>query len=328
MLLSNLNELKNDMVSKNWTICSFLFRYKSVVYIVLVKRFVGKEKRVNQYALVKLHFMKRDDLNDALEIEANSSKLLIDAKTLRQYFGIEYQDNLGDILKQFTETFGKAIPMNIPNNISDEEKGAMVEVFDLGLVKYAIPAYYTIAAAEASSNLERFDGVKYGYRTKEYEGLHNMYKKTRSEGFGAEVKRRIMLGSFVLSSGYYDAYYLKALRTKALIKREFDRVFEKYDLILGPAAPTTAPELGKSLDDPMKMYLGDIYTISVNLAGLPGMSVPVGKDSKGLPVGMQLIGNVFDEKTLIRAAYTYECATKKVHEVPAQIGRTAEKEVQ
>ena len=209
-----------------------------------------------------------------------------------------------------------------------EEKGAMVEVFDLGLVKYAIPAYYTIAAAEASSNLERFDGVKYGYRTKEYEGLHNMYKKTRSEGFGAEVKRRIMLGSFVLSSGYYDAYYLKALRTKALIKREFDRVFEKYDLILGPAAPTTAPELGKSLDDPMKMYLGDIYTISVNLAGLPGMSIPVGKDSKGLPVGMQLIGNVFDEKTLIRAAYTYECATKKVHEVPAQIGRTTEKEVQ
>ena len=209
-----------------------------------------------------------------------------------------------------------------------EEKGAMVEVFDLGLVKYAIPAYYTIAAAEASSNLERFDGVKYGYRTKEYEGLHNMYKKTRSEGFGAEVKRRIMLGSFVLSSGYYDAYYLKALRTKALIKREFDRVFEKYDLILGPAAPTTAPELGKSLDDPMKMYLGDIYTISVNLAGLPGMSIPVGKDSKGLPVGMQLIGNVFDEKTLIRTAYTYECATKKVHEVPAQIGRTTEKEVQ
>lgn len=127
MLLSNLNELKNDMVSKNWTICSFLFRYKSVVYIVLVKRFVGKEKRVNQYALVKLHFMKRDDLNDGLEIEANSSKLLIDAKTLRQYFGIEYQDNLGDILKQFTETFGKAIPMSIPKNISDEEKGAMVK---------------------------------------------------------------------------------------------------------------------------------------------------------------------------------------------------------
>lgn len=208
-----------------------------------------------------------------------------------------------------------------------EEKGAIVEAFDLRLVKYAIPAYYTIADAEASSNLERFDGVKYGYRTKDYDGLHNMYKKTRSEGFGPEVKRRIMLGSFVLSSGYYDAYYLKALRTKALIKKEFDRAFRNYDIILGPAAPTTAPELGKSLSDPMKMYLGDIYTISVNLAGLPGMSVPVGKDSKGLPIGMQLIGNVFEEKTLIRAAYTYECATKKMHETPANVGLMSEKEV-
>lgn len=208
-----------------------------------------------------------------------------------------------------------------------EEKGAIVEAFDLRLVKYAIPAYYTIADAEASSNLERFDGVKYGYRTKDYDGLHNMYKKTRSEGFGPEVKRRIMLGSFVLSSGYYDAYYLKALRTKALIKKEFDRAFRNYDIILGPAAPTTAPELGKSLSDPMKMYLGDIYTISVNLAGLPGMSVPVGKDSKGLPIGMQLIGNVFEEKTLIRAAYTYECATKKMYETPASVGLMSEKEV-
>ena len=208
-----------------------------------------------------------------------------------------------------------------------EEKGAIVEAFDLRLVKYAIPAYYTIADAEASSNLERFDGVKYGYRTEDYDGLHNMYKKTRSEGFGPEVKRRIMLGSFVLSSGYYDAYYLKALRTKALIKKEFDRAFRNYDIILGPAAPTTAPELGKSLSDPMKMYLGDIYTISVNLAGLPGMSVPVGKDSKGLPIGMQLIGNVFEEKTLIRAAYTYECATKKIYETPASVGLMSEKEV-
>ncbi len=204
-----------------------------------------------------------------------------------------------------------------------EEQGAVVEMFDLGLVKYAIPAYYTIADAEASSNLERFDGVKYGYRSEDYEGLHNMYKKTRSEGFGAEVKRRIMLGSFVLSSGYYDAYYLKALRTKALIKQEFDKAFETYDIILGPAAPTTAPELGKSLSDPMKMYLGDIYTISVNLAGIPGMSVPVGKDSKGLPIGMQLIGNAFAEKTLIRAAYTYECATGKQYEKMADLSGTA-----
>lgn len=187
-----------------------------------------------------------------------------------------------------------------------EEKGALVEEFDLGLVEYAIPAYYVIASAEASSNLARFDGVKYGYRTPDYDGLHNMYKKTRSEGFGAEVKRRIMLGSFVLSSGYYDAYYLKALRTKALIKKEFDKAFEKYDVILGPAAPTTAPEIGKSLQDPIKMYLGDIYTISVNLAGLPGISVPCGTDRKGLPIGLQLIGDCFKEKNIIRAAYAFE----------------------
>lgn len=191
-----------------------------------------------------------------------------------------------------------------------EEKGAIVEEFDLGLVKYAIPAYYVIACAEASSNLARFDGVKYGYRTKEYEGLHNMYKKSRSEGFGPEVKRRIMLGSFVLSSGYYDAYYLKALRVKALIKKAFDEAFAKYDMILGPAAPTTAPttapKLGESLQDPISMYLGDIYTISVNLAGLPGISLPCGTDRQGLPIGLQLIGDCFQEKKIIQAAYSFE----------------------
>lgn len=185
-------------------------------------------------------------------------------------------------------------------------KGAVVEEFDLSLVAYAIPAYYTIAAAEASSNLERFDGIKYGYRAASFEGLHDMYKKTRSEGFGAEVKRRIMLGSFVLSSGYYDAYYLKALKVKAMIKNAFDDAFAKYDLILGPVAPTTAPRLGESLSDPLKMYLGDIYTISVNLAGLPAISLPCGKDSKGLPIGLQLIADSFQEKKLIQAAYTYE----------------------
>lgn len=187
-----------------------------------------------------------------------------------------------------------------------EKKGAVVEQFDLSLTEYAIPAYYTIAAAEASSNLERFDGIKYGYRTEDYAGLHNMYKKTRSEGFGQEVKRRIMLGSFVLSSGYYDAYYLKALRVKALIKKAFDDAFSKYDVILGPVAPTTAPKLGSSLADPIKMYLGDIYTIAVNLAGLPAISLPCGADKNGLPIGLQLIGDCFQEKRLIQTAYTYE----------------------
>ncbi len=187
-----------------------------------------------------------------------------------------------------------------------KERGAVVEEFDLSLVEYAIPAYYVIASAEASSNLSRFDGVKYGLRAKEYEGLHQMYKRSRSEGFGPEVKRRIMLGAFVLSSGYYDAYYLKALRTKALIKQAFDKAFAEYDVILGPAAPTTAPRLGESLKDPLKMYLGDIYTISVNLAGLPAMTVPCGTDKKGLPIGLQLIGDCFQEKKIIRAAYTFE----------------------
>ena len=209
--------------------------------------------------------------------------------------------------------FGEGLDPQVKKAVLDavevlKSKGAVVEEFELGLVDYAIPTYYTIAAAEASSNLERFDGVKYGYRAEDYEGLHGMYKKTRSEGFGPEVKRRIMLGSFVLSSGYYDAYYLKALKVKALIKKAFDEAFAKYDVIIGPVAPTTAPKLGSSLSDPIKMYLGDIYTISLNLAGLPGISVPCGLDENGLPIGMQIIGDCFKEHNIIRAAYTYEQA--------------------
>ena len=231
---------------------------------------------------------KDTDFTSALIEDVKGMKIGIP----RDYFG----DGLDSEVKEAVLAAAKAL----------EAKGAIVEEFDLSLVEYAIPTYYTIAAAEASSNLARFDGVKYGYRTPEYEGLHNMYKKTRSEGFGPEVKRRIMLGSFVLSSGYYDAYYLKALRVKAMIRKAFDDAFSKYDLILGPVAPTTAPKLGESLSDPLKMYLGDIYTISVNLAGLPGISVPCGVDSQGLPIGMQLLADSFEEKKLIQAAYTYE----------------------
>lgn len=194
-----------------------------------------------------------------------------------------------------------------------EKKGAVVETFDLGLAAYAIPAYYVVACAEASSNLARFDGVKYGYRTDVYDGLHQMYKKSRSEGFGAEVKRRMMLGSFVLSSGYYDAYYLKALRVKALIRKSFDDAFAKYDIILGPTAPTTAPKLGTSLPDPIQMYLGDIYTVAVNLAGLPAISLPCGVDGGGLPIGLQLIGDCFKEKHVIRAAYAFEQTRRLAH---------------
>ena len=245
---------------------------------------------------------KKDSTSVAREDLDFTSALVDDVKGMR--IGIP-RDYLGEGL----DSEVKAAVLDAAKKL--EAKGAIVEEFDLSLVEYAIPAYYVIASAEASSNLSRFDGVKYGYRAKEYDGLHSMYKKSRSEGFGAEVKRRIMLGSFVLSSGYYDAYYLKALRTKALIKQAFDRAFEKYDVILGPAAPTTAPKLGESLSDPLKMYLGDIYTISVNLAGLPGMSVPAGEDSKGLPIGVQFIGDCFKEKNIIRAGYAFECSRKE-----------------
>lgn len=187
-----------------------------------------------------------------------------------------------------------------------QQEGAYIEEFDLGLVEYAIPTYYIIASAEASSNLERFDGVKYGYRNMEAEGLHQMYKHTRSDGFGKEVKRRIMVGSYVLSSGYYDQYYLKALKVKAKIKQAFDQAFEKYDVILGPVAPTTAPKLGENLNDPIQMYLADIYTVSANLAGLPAMSIPCGVDKDGLPIGLHLMANCFEEKKLLQVAYTYE----------------------
>ena len=236
--------------------------------------------------------VKRDDYNftEALVEDVKGLKIGIP----KDYFGEGLEPEVKEAILKAVDVL--------------KDKGAIVEEFDLSLVEYAIPAYYVIASAEASSNLSRFDGVKYGYRTEEYNGLHNMYKKTRSEGFGEEVKRRIMLGSFVLSSGYYDAYYLKALRTKALIKKAFDEAFAKYDVIIGPAAPTTAPKLGDSLSDPIKMYLGDIYTISVNLAGLPGISVPCGQDSNGLPIGMQIIGDCFKEKNSIRAAYTFEQA--------------------
>lgn len=280
-------------------------RYGLIAYGSSLDQIGPMTKNVTDCAAV-LDTIASYDKKDSTSIKRDdydfSSALVSDVKGLRiglpkDYFG----EGLDGEVKAAIFKAAKTL----------EGMGAIVEEFDLGLVKYAIPAYYVIASAEASSNLERFDGVKYGYRTKEYDGLHNMYKKTRSEGFGPEVKRRIMLGSFVLSSGYYDAYYLKALKTKALIKQEFDKAFEKYDIILAPAAPTTAPLLGSSLQDPIKMYLSDIYTISANLAGIPGLSIPCGKDNEGLPIGMQLLGGCFQEKTLLRAGFAYEKAREE-----------------
>ncbi|MCD7919741.1 MAG: Asp-tRNA(Asn)/Glu-tRNA(Gln) amidotransferase subunit GatA [Clostridiales bacterium] len=195
-------------------------------------------------------------------------------------------------------------------------RGAKVEEFRLPVMQYVVPTYYIIAAAEASSNLSRFDGVKYGWRASGYEDLTDLYCKTRTEGFGSEVKRRILLGTFVLSSGYYDAFYRKALQVKHVIKSAFDDAFTKYDLILMPVAPTTAPRLGESLSDPLKMYLSDIYTVSVNLAGLPGLSMPCGFDRQGLPVGAQLIGPALGEQAILNAAYAYQQDTAYHKQAP------------
>ena len=195
-------------------------------------------------------------------------------------------------------------------------RGARVEEFSLPIMEYVVPAYYIVAAAEASSNLSRFDGVKYGWRASDYEDLSDLYLKTRTEGFGSEVKRRILLGTFVLSAGYYDAYYKKALQVKALIKEAFDRAFETYDLLLTPVTPTTAPRLGESLSDPLQMYLSDIYTVPVNLAGLPGLSMPCGFDCQGLPIGAQLIG----PGIVLNAAHAFQLETSYHRQTPARKG--------
>lgn len=188
--------------------------------------------------------------------------------------------------------------------------GATVEECTLDIANEALATYYIIACAEASSNLGRFDGIRYGYRTKNYSNLNDIFVNSRTEGFGAEVKRRIILGTYVLSSGYYDAYYKKAQKVRTIIKQEFAKLFEKYDLLLTPTSPTVAYEIGTKSNNPLEMYLADLCTVSVNIAGLPGISIPCGVDKAGLPIGLQLIGKPFGEETIIQAAYTYEQEVK------------------
>ena len=191
-----------------------------------------------------------------------------------------------------------------------KELGAEVEEFSLDIANYSLATYYIIACAEASSNLGRFDGIRYGYRTPNFTNLKELFRNSRSEGFGSEVKRRIILGTYVLSSGYYDAYYKKAQQVRTLVKSKFDKAFSKYDVILTPTSPTVAFDIGTKSSNPLEMYLADICTVSVNIAGLPGISIPCGIDSNGMPIGMQLIGQKFSEETILNAAYTYEQATK------------------
>ena len=214
----------------------------------------------------------------------------------KEFFGEGIQDDVKEQLQNAIETY--------------KQLGATVEECSLDIAEYALATYYIIACAEASSNLGRFDGIRYGYRTKNFENLKDIYINSRSEGFGQEVKRRIILGTYVLSSGYYDAYYKKALEVRTLVKQEFDKKFEKYDVLLTPTSPTVAFEIGTRSNNPLEMYLADICTVSVNIAGLPGISIPCGVDSKGMPIGMQLIGDKFKEETILNAAYTYEQATK------------------
>ena len=184
--------------------------------------------------------------------------------------------------------------------------GAEVKKCSLPATEYALPAYYIIACAEASSNLGRFDGIRYGYRTKNYESLADIYRNSRSEGFGEEVKRRIILGTYVLSSGYYDAYYKKAQKVRTIVKKDFDKAFEEFDVLLTPTTPTVAFDIGSKISNPLEMYMSDILTVSINIAGVPAISIPCGKDNEGMPIGMQLIGKHFDEEKILRAAYTYE----------------------
>ena len=187
-----------------------------------------------------------------------------------------------------------------------KELGAVVEEISLDVAKYSLATYYIIACAEASSNLGRFDGIRYGYRAKDYKDLNELFVKSRSEGFGDEVKRRIILGTYVLSSGYYDAYYKKAQKVRSLVMNEFIKAFQKYDVLLTPTSPTVAFKIGEKTSNPLEMYLSDICTVSVNIAGLPGISIPCGVDSNNMPIGMQLIGNKFQEETILNAAYTFE----------------------
>ena len=235
---------------------------------------------------------ERKDYTKCLKNDVKGLKIGIP----KEFFGDGINGEVKETLKNAIQTY--------------KELGAEIEEFSLDIAQYALATYYIIACAEASSNLGRFDGIRYGYRSKEFKSLKELYKKSRSEGFGAEVKRRIILGTYVLSSGYYDAYYKKAQQVRTLVMNEFNKGFEKYDVILTPTSPTVAFDIGAKSSNPLEMYLSDICTVSVNIAGLPGISIPCGVDKEGMPIGMQLIGNRFGEETILNAAYTLEQVIK------------------
>ena len=232
--------------------------------------------------------IEKKDYTKALKNDVKGLKIAVP----KEFFGEGINEEVKATLEKAIETY--------------KELGAEVEEISLDVAKYSLATYYIIACAEASSNLGRFDGIRYGYRTKNFTNLKELYENSRSEGFGAEVKRRIILGTYVLSSGYYDAYYKKAQKVRTVIKQEFEKLFEKFDMLLTPTSPTVAYKIGTKSNNPLEMYLADLCTVSVNIAGLPGISIPCGVDSQGMPIGLQLIGKPFDEESIIQAAYTYE----------------------
>ena len=275
----------------------------------------GPIARTAQDAALLLNAMAGFDPRDSTSIERPvpdyTATLADDIRGLRIGLPREY----------FGEGLGAEVASAIETAIGEFKKlGAQIVDVALPNSKLAVPCYYVLAPAEASSNLSRFDGVRYGYRTAKYDDLSDMYCKTRAEGFGAEVKRRIMIGTYALSAGYYDAYYLKAQKLRRLIADDFTRAFERCDVIMGPTSPTTAFKLGSKTDDPVAMYLSDIYTISVNLAGLPGMSIPAGFDGQSLPIGLQLIGKYFDEARLLNVAHRYQQVTDWHKRMPKGFG--------
>lgn len=240
---------------------------------------------------------EKDSTSANVEKKDYTKALVNDVKGLKigipkEYFG----EGINPEVKEAVMTVAKKY----------EEMGATVEECSISVTDYALATYYILACAEASSNLGRFDGIRYGYRTENFNNLRDIYRNSRSEGFGSEVKRRIILGTYVLSSGYYDAYYKKALKVRTVVRQAFKELFEKYDVLLTPTSPTVAFDIGTRSNNPLEMYLADICTVSINIGGVPAISVPCGLDSQGMPIGFQLIGNHFDEETLYRAAYTYE----------------------
>ena len=245
------------------------------------------------------------DENDATSLITTGRPLLKGLNRVQRDLGLPFRRSISARAQPKSRRPSKCCCLKV------RKLGATVEEVSLPNMRYALPAYYVISSAEASSNLARFDGVKYGFRAEGCNDIDEIYKATRSEGFGREVKRRIMLGSFVLSAGYYDAYYKKALQIRTLICEDFNRVFERFDVILAPVAPTTAYKLGENSGNPLEMYMGNIYTVPINIAGLPSLSIPCGTDSQGLPIGMQLIGKPFAEPLLYQAAYAFEQSSGK-----------------